>query len=688
MSENGDNHLHWNSISLMDEHTIDLGQEMDTELIQEFLSDGFEHLAGIENGILDLEADPHNSEAIDSVFRAFHTFKGNAGFLNFTPIAELAHRLENLLDAVRSGSFSADTLVVELILEGGDLLQQFVGAISDQVSGRQPVSPISIDTSHLLQKLDAKLSPDSGDAAVAAPSPVVTDNPMEELSGCHEAASSDLNDVTDAALGDLFSDQTVVQVQPADEKGGQDADTAPAPVSEESAPEPEVQILDPAMISVSPSVQSDTDESVGAPRDSKPASVSSEGANRDETGKSPASTEALNRKPAMESSSSVKVATHKLDSLVDLVGEFVIAQSQVMQSIHGEAFLNEHAVRNLAQLSRISKELQRTAMSLRMVPIRNTFQRMQRLVRDVSSRQGKQVNLVLEGEETEIDRNIVEAIHDPLVHMIRNSVDHGIERSEVREAAGKDPVGRIILKAYHQAGNIIIEIIDDGAGLDRDRILEKAISRKLIDPSVELSDDEVFNLIFTPGFSTAETITDISGRGVGMDVVKRNIHKLRGRIGISSEKGSGSRFEISLPLTLAIIEGLLVRVNSHCYILPVNSVKESFRMRKEQTNTVNGRGRLIRVREQMIPLLDLGEYFHVGTNRTRDDDRIVIILESENGTRGIVVDELVGKHEVVIKNIGSVFEVDPAISGATILGNGLVGLILEPSVLVRLPVAA
>lgn len=582
----------------MADQEINLGQEMDTELIQEFLSDAYEHLSAIEQGILVLEENPSDKEAIDNVFRAFHTFKGNAGFLNLVPIAELAHKLENLLDAVRCGHLSTDSQVVDLILKGGDILGKFVTEISDQLSGKKPVVPFSIETGGLPELLDQILS---GDA------------PANEDTGMCDSPS----------IAEL-----------------------PEPKTEKMA-EPTQPVMTPEVAEV------------------------------------------LEAKESFSlAQSSVKVATHKLDSLVDLVGEFVIAQSQVMQSIRAEEFLNEHAVRNLAQLSRISKELQRTAMSLRMVPIRNTFQRMHRLVRDVSSRQGKQVTLILEGEDTEIDRNIVEAIHDPLVHMIRNSVDHGIESVEKRLAAGKDPEGKIVLRAYHQAGNIIIEINDDGAGLNRERILDKAISRNLVDSSADLSDEEVFNLIFTPGFSTAETITDISGRGVGMDVVKRNIHKLRGRIDISSVQGKGSCFEISLPLTLAIIEGLLVRVNSHCYILPVNSVRESFRLRMDQTTTVNGRGRLIRVRESLIPLLDLGEYFHVSADRKKADDRIVIILESENEKRCIVVDELLGKHEVVIKNIGSIFDLDPAISGATILGDGLVGLILEPSVLVHLPSAA
>ena len=684
----------------MAEQKIDLSQDMDPELYQEFLTDSYEHLAAIEQGILSMETDPDDRGAVDNVFRAFHTFKGNAGFLGLEPIAELAHRLESLLESVRSGDLASDSNVVNLILSGGDALEKYVSTISNQVSGKEDIVPFSYDNSDLLADLDKILA--SLDSETEVQADAESDSDGEKI---HENLQ-DIVEVDETPAADSTQTQLAgPEIEPPTEPVNE---TPAAPTNEQPQAEvKEISGTDLGLPQVDPIedpvefINQDSELPTGSENEGDPKAeekvveqkVLAEDSKKDEPEpvQRPKVT-TKERAPAGEHSGSVKVATHKLDSLVDMVGEFVIAQSQVMQSMRNEGDVGEEVARNLVQLSRISKDLQRTAMSLRMVPIRNTFQKMNRLVRDVASKQGKKVQLILEGEETEIDRNIVEAIHDPLVHMIRNSVDHGIEQPATRTSEGKSPEGTIILRAYHQAGNIRIEICDDGAGLDKNRILDKAISKNLIEKGVEMNDSEVYNLIFTPGFSTAEKITDISGRGVGMDVVKRNITKLRGKIEITSEKGRGSTFVISLPLTLAIIEGLQVRIGAHCYIIPVNSVIESFRLKSGVTTKVQGRGQLIRVRDQQIPMLDLRDYFHINGNGNRTEnsnqERVVIILESENQKRCVVVDELLGKNEVVIKNLGNIFATDPAISGATILGDGMVGLILEPSVLVRLPAAA
>ena len=307
----------------------------------------------------------------------------------------------------------------------------------------------------------------------------------------------------------------------------------------------------------------------------------------------------------------MKLDTLKLDSLVDLVGELVIAQSMIVQDADVQRLAVGHLARTLRQLGRITSELQRTAMSLRIVPIRRTFQKMTRLVRDLAAQQQKQVQLVAEGEETELDRNIVEQLSDPLVHMIRNSVDHGIELPAVRVAQGKPALGTVRLSAAHQRGGIIIQIQDDGKGLDRDRIQAKARERGLIKPDAKLSDEELFALIFAPGFSTAEKVTDVSGRGVGMDVVRRNIEKLRGKVEIQSVAGQGTTFTIVLPLTLAIIDGMLVGVGEDRYIIPTLSVRESFRPRLRTVSTVHERGEVVSVRGKLTPLLRLGQ--HLGT---------------------------------------------------------------------------
>jgi two-component system chemotaxis sensor kinase CheA len=322
-------------------------------------------------------------------------------------------------------------------------------------------------------------------------------------------------------------------------------------------------------------------------------------------------------------------------------------------------------------------------MSLRMVAIKGTFQKMNRLVRDLTANIGKDVELVIRGEETEMDRTMVEELADPLMHMIRNSVDHGIESSATRLAAGKNAKGTIRLSAFHQGGSMVIEISDDGAGLNKARILAKAIERGIVSAGAELEDRQIHDLIFAPGFSTAEKITDISGRGVGMDVVRQNIAKLRGKIEIESTLGEGTTFRIFLPLTLAIIDGLIARVGEQRYIFPTLSVCESFRPTPEMISTIYGKGEVVKVRGKLRPMLRLYEYFKIAPRTTNPTEALVIVVESANQQRCILVDELIGKQEVVIKSLDERFKQNKALAGAAILGDGKVGLILDPRALVN-----
>ena len=380
----------------------------------------------------------------------------------------------------------------------------------------------------------------------------------------------------------------------------------------------------------------------------------------------------------------VKVDTRKLDGLVDLVGELVIAQSLVTQDSDVRSLQSPQLMRHQAQLGRITAELQRTATSLRMVPIKATFEKMTRLVRDLSLKAGKQVELQFSGEETELDRNLIEELDDPLVHMIRNAVDHGIEKPEARVAKGKAPRGVIQLRASHQGGNILIEIKDDGAGLNQERILAKARQQGLIGPGETPSESEIFRFIFAPGFSTAEKVTEISGRGVGMDVVRRNIASLRGKIEIASTLDQGSTFTIYLPLTLAIIDGLLVGVGNQRFILPTLSVRESFRPTPAMLSTVHQRGEMVNVRGRLLPLLRLYQHFNIQPQAQDPTQAIVIVLESNHETRGLMVDQLLGKQEVVIKSLGETFKQSHTLAGAAILGDGRVGLILDVNNLIHL----
>ncbi|MGE0862587.1 MAG: chemotaxis protein CheA [Vicinamibacterales bacterium] len=387
--------------------------------------------------------------------------------------------------------------------------------------------------------------------------------------------------------------------------------------------------------------------------------------------------DAERRTAASEQSGSVKVDTRKLDGLVDTVGELVILQSLIYEDPAITGVQDERLKRNLAQLRRITTELQRGTMSMRMVPIRQTFQKMSRLVRDLGKRSGKPIELVLAGEDTELDRRVVEDINDPLMHMVRNSIDHGIESREARLAAGKRETGRLSLRAFHQGGSIVIEIADDGAGLNSERILAKATAQGLVPAGAELSPAEIHQLIFAPGFSTAEQITEISGRGVGMDVVRRNIEALRGRIEIQSAKGMGTTFVIKLPLTLAILDGLLVSVGDERFVVPTFAIRESLRPTPEQVHTIKGEARLIQVRDELLPLVWLKELFDVPGDVVNPTEGTVVVIEEDRRRIGLVVDHLVAKQEVVVKNLGGAFASVRGVAGGAILGDGRIGLILD-----------
>ncbi len=384
-------------------------------------------------------------------------------------------------------------------------------------------------------------------------------------------------------------------------------------------------------------------------------------------------------KPASEGSvpAKVKVDLAKVDNLVDFMGELVIVQSQVSQNQKIRGLADQKLERDLGQMTRITSELQKISMSLRMVPIGATFRRMVRLVRDLSHKMGKEVNLHLVGEDTEIDRNMVEAIYDPLVHLVRNSVDHGLETPEERQAQGKPTTGHLWVRAFHQGGNIIIEIKDDGRGLNRESILAKATERGLVPAGQTLSPERIDHLIFEPGFSTASTVTEISGRGVGLDVVKQTITHLRGKIDIFSTTGEGSCFVLHLPLTLAIIDGMVVRVGSERYILPTGGVQETLRPGSGDCFTVKAKGELIRVRDKLMPLVRLHRLFGTGNEAVAPSEALVLVVEHEGEKRALLVDDILGKQEIVIKSLGHFFKNFKGLAGGTILGDGRVGLILD-----------
>jgi two-component system chemotaxis sensor kinase CheA len=373
----------------------------------------------------------------------------------------------------------------------------------------------------------------------------------------------------------------------------------------------------------------------------------------------------------------VKVDTAKLDYLVDMAGEMVIAESLVRHDPDLSALKSQVLQRKLAQMTRITAELHKTAMAMRLVPVGPLFRRMARLVRDLSRQFGKQVQMETEGDDIELDRTIVEELADPLMHMVRNALDHGIELPADRTANGKNPVARLLLKAQHQAGQVVIEISDDGRGLDAQKIKSKAVQKGLISAEKELPESEIFNLIFEPGFTTAAQITNVSGRGVGMDVVRRHIEKLRGRIEIRSVIGQGAAFLLKLPLTLAIIDGLVVGVGSERYILPLFAVREMFRPTAETIWTVQQRAEMALVRGTLLPVLRLYRRFGVQPRSTEPTESVLVVAEVEGACYCLLVDELIGKQEVVIKSLGETFRSVTGIAGGAIMGDGRVGLILD-----------
>jgi two-component system chemotaxis sensor kinase CheA len=393
------------------------------------------------------------------------------------------------------------------------------------------------------------------------------------------------------------------------------------------------------------------------------------------------------RNGAAQADNSVRVRTDRLDRLVDMVGELVIAQSMVAQDESLRAGGRHEMIKKVSHAGKIIRELQDLSMSLRMVPLKAAFQKAARVVRDTARKIGKTVVFESDGEDVELDRNMVDLIADPLVHMVRNSVDHGIERPEARREAGKSETGRIRLEAFHSGGNVVVRLSDDGHGLDRARILKKALEKGLIRSDVGLTDVEVFNLIFEPGFSTSEKITDVSGRGVGMDVVRRAVESLKGRIDIESVTGKGSSFSLHLPLTLAITDGMLVRVGDQRYLIPTVNMHQSFRPTADMIATIGGKGELVMLRGEPLPLFRLHRLFHVAGARTNPTDALVVVVGGPEGRAAILVDELLEQRQVVAKSLGEGLPKIQGISGGAVLGDGTVGLILDPAGVLALAAA-
>ena len=596
---------------------------MDPELAGMFIAEALDHLGTIEASVLALEAAPGDVKLLNDIFRPFHTVKGNSGALGVRTVQELAHRVENLLDLGRSGKHQIGERETEVILKSVDLLSAMMVDLQRRLNG-EAGQDLEQTRLQMMVTVDAVIAAEeaASERSDAAFAPIDVDEPLLSLPIAMETV------LADAAV-DLFPSETA------------------APIAVVDVPTPTAMSQDASQR-----------RSADLPTAIEPG------------------TQQPFRRRVEETAASVKVDTRKLDNMVDMVGELVIVQS-IIQQDPALRIVDERLTRNLAQLRRITSDLQRNAMAMRMVPIRQTFQKMSRLVRDLSKHSGKHVELQLSGEDTELDRKVVEDINDPLMHMVRNSMDHGLEDAATRAACGKPRVGKLALKAYHQGGNIVIEIQDDGQGLNTERIRTKAIAQGLIDATAQLEPATIHQLIFRPGFSTAEKITEISGRGVGMDVVRRNIEALRGRIEIHSTPGQGTTFLIRLPLTLAIVDGLVLRAGEQRFVLPTFSVRESLRPARENVHSVQGTPCMVQVRNSLIPLVRLADLFDIHGAIADACDGTVVVIDDEGDRVALLVDELIGKQDVVIKALGETFATVRGVAGGAIMGDGRVGLILD-----------
>ncbi len=586
-----------------------LPEEPDVELIGEMVTESKELLENAEAALLTLETDPEDEEAINTVFRAFHTLKGTSAFLGLEAISELAHRAETLLSRVRDKEIRYGGPYADLALRSVDLLKELLDLVVAGAAGERVDRPENYDL--LMRQL-------------ADPDRYAAEAGEEEPPLPH------------ARVGDILASE------------GKVPDEVIQQVEKEKGEKP----LGEALVKA------------GAARVTDVADALRKQKRLDRVRRSV--------------DASVRVRTDRLDRLIEMVGELVIAHSMVAQDQVVTDGAHYDLIRKITHMGKIVRELQDLSMSMRMVPLRATFQKMNRLVRDVAQKVKKKVVLVTEGEDTEIDRNMVDAIGDPLVHMIRNAVDHGLETEEERLAAGKPPVGTVRLSACHSGGSVVVAIEDDGRGLDRDKIVQKAIERGVIDSDKGLSDSDVFQLIFEPGFSTADKVTDVSGRGVGLDVVKKNIEALHGRVDIESERGKGTVFRIYLPLTLAITDGMLIRCGSERYILPTANIVITFQPRQKDLSTVAGHGEMVMFRDRLIPMFRLGRLFGIPDAVEEPTKGLLVIVRGGDRDYALLVDELLGQQQIVAKSLGQGIGKVPGVSGAAILGDGRVGLILDP----------
>ena len=675
--------------------TIDL-----TQFHEAFYEESFEAIAQMEEALLRLDVGTPDPELINTIFRVAHSIKGGAATFGFGQIASFTHTLETLLDELRGQRMKVTSALSDLLLRSVDVMREMLRA----QQGRQTVDAQRV--ADLQFDLELTVVQKGGGAAAAAPAAARPAPPADVMRGTlyqisfrpflHLLARGNdplrmFRELRD--LGDLQVTVDVSALPDFDEFDPENCYLSwTLRLRTEAARQSIVEVFDWAegdcelkvtAIEAEPAASAAVQQAVPQP---------SVAAAAPERTAATAHAEDAEARPAKSSdpakgsdASSIRVSTEKIEDLMNSVGELVITQSMLGQfGALLDGALGERLRSGLAQLERNVRELQESVMRVRMVPISFVFSRFPRMVRDLSQRLGKQVEIRMTGGETELDKTVLEKIGDPLVHLVRNSIDHGIESPEQRQASGKDSRGTVHLHAYHRGSSITVEVSDDGGGLKRERILAKARERGLIGADELLSDQEVSNLIFLAGFSTHDQATDVSGRGVGMDVVKRNVDELGGSIEVHSDPGKGSRFTITLPLTLAIVDGQTVAVGDESYIVPLTAIVESLQMRTALVNHVVGHGEVLSFRGEYLPVVRLQKVFQARCGQARDpEDGLIMVVEGDGRRVGLCVDELLGQQQVVVKTLEANYGHVDGIAGATILGDGSVALILDVAGLTR-----
>jgi two-component system chemotaxis sensor kinase CheA len=587
-------------------------QDADPDLLTEFIAESTDLITRAEEALLALETDPEDMDAVNTVFRAFHTIKGTAAFMDLGLISEMGHHAESLLSRVRDREICYSGGYADISLRALDMTKELIASVQNALRGDRFSKPDGYD-----ELMDILVNPEAA------------------------GISDEVDEKSIPRLGDILVAQGSVARKTVEGAAGCQAE-----------------------------------EPIGI------TMVKSKAASIKDVGQA-LRTQKRMQGAARATDSSVRVSTQRLDRLIDMVGEMVIAHSMVAEDAVMANGNHHELVKKVAHTGKIVRELQSISMSMRMVPLKATFKKMARLVRDLARKTGKNITFITDGEDTEIDRNLVDSINDPLIHLVRNAADHGIELPDIRVRNDKPEYGTIRLSAYHSAGKVVVEIEDDGKGLQREMILAKAREQGLVNDGSTLGDHEVFNLIFEAGFSTAQSVTAVSGRGVGMDVVKNNIEALRGQIDIRSEPGKYSLFKISLPLTLAIIDGMVIRMGRETYVIPTASIIQAVKPAPGDISTVANQGEILSWQGKLIPVFRLANLYRIEGSEQDALKALVVVVEDGDRQIGLPVDELIGRQQVVIKTLGEALEDIAGISGSAILPNGRVGLILDTGELIR-----